>query len=136
MKKRLKTAIIYCEANFGKLDGKTANGLIRHSEKYNILAVIDSTKANLDSGMVLDGIPNSIPIYHSYIAALKDLKSKPDYFILGMAPASGVLSNKERKIVLEIIQLGISVINGLHIFLNEDPELSFDSYIRCIYVVI
>jgi len=36
------TAIIYCEANFGEIDGKTANGLIRRSEKYKILSVIDS----------------------------------------------------------------------------------------------
>ena len=26
------TAVVYCEANFGELDGKTANGLVRHSE--------------------------------------------------------------------------------------------------------
>ena len=25
------TAIIYCEGNFGRIDGKTANGLVRHS---------------------------------------------------------------------------------------------------------
>ncbi len=56
------TAIVYCEANFGKLDGKTANGLIRHSEKYEILSVIDSGKAGLDTGMVLDNKPNAIPI--------------------------------------------------------------------------
>ena len=30
------TAIVYCEANFGKMDGKTANGLVRYSEKYEI----------------------------------------------------------------------------------------------------
>lgn len=40
-----KTAIIYCEENFGRIDGKTANGLIRYSENYKIIAVIDSTKA-------------------------------------------------------------------------------------------
>ena len=48
------TAIVYCEANFGAIDGKTANGLIRYSEKYAVLSVIDSEKAGLDSGMVLD----------------------------------------------------------------------------------
>ena len=47
------TAIVYCEGNFGALDGKTANGLIRHSEKYKILSVIDSEKAGMDSGVVL-----------------------------------------------------------------------------------
>ena len=52
--KRTATAIIYCEANFGGIDGKTANGLVRHSERYEILSVIDSEKAGLDAGMVLD----------------------------------------------------------------------------------
>ena len=36
------TAVVYCEGNFGASDGKTANGLVRHSEKYEILSVIDS----------------------------------------------------------------------------------------------
>ena len=39
------TAIVYCEGNFGKIDGKTANGLVRHSQAYRILSVIDSTSA-------------------------------------------------------------------------------------------
>ena len=30
----LATAVVYCEANFGDIDGKTANGLVRHSERY------------------------------------------------------------------------------------------------------
>ena len=32
------TAVVYCEANFGRLDGKTANGLVRSSERYEIVA--------------------------------------------------------------------------------------------------
>ena len=36
------TAVVYCEGNFGQTDGKTANGLVRHSERYRIVAVIDS----------------------------------------------------------------------------------------------
>jgi len=36
------TAVVYCEARFGTDDGKTANGLVRHSEKYEILSVVDS----------------------------------------------------------------------------------------------
>jgi hypothetical protein len=49
---RTATAIVYCEANFGAIDGKTANGLVRHSERYEFLSVIDSGKAGLDAGMV------------------------------------------------------------------------------------
>ena len=39
------TAVVYCEANFGRIHGKTANGLVRHSEKYKILSVIDSQQS-------------------------------------------------------------------------------------------
>ena len=57
-----RTAVVYSEAFFGTPDGKTANGLVRHSEKYEILSVIDSTKAGLDAGAYLDDVPNGIPI--------------------------------------------------------------------------
>ena len=30
--KCVPTAVIYCEANLGRVDGKTANGLVRHCE--------------------------------------------------------------------------------------------------------
>ena len=49
---RTATAIIYCEGQFGDIDGKTANGLIRHSEKYTVLSVIDSTQAGLDLSLI------------------------------------------------------------------------------------
>lgn len=49
------TAIVYCEGQFGEQDGKTANGLVRDSEKYEILSVIDSLRAGVDAGRFLDG---------------------------------------------------------------------------------
>jgi len=118
------TAIIYCEDNFGKLDGKTANGLVRYSEKYKILSVIDSKKAGLDSGEVLDGLRNAIPIYRDLADALTHAIELPNYFIFGMAPSSGMLSLIERAIVLEAISLGMNIVNGLHEFLNDDPEFA------------
>lgn len=120
-KKRIKTAIVYCEANFGAIDGKTANGLVRHSERYKILSVIDSEKAGLDSGMVLDNESNGIPICHDLAESLTQAKVIPDYFILGMAPTSGMLSIHERNIIIEAMNHGMNVINGLHEFLNDDP---------------
>ena len=59
---RVTTAIVYCEGNFAAIDGKTANGLVRHFEKYTIVSVIDSEKFRLDSGTVLDDKTNNIPI--------------------------------------------------------------------------
>ena len=116
------SAIVYCEANFGAIDGKTANGLVRHSQKYEILSVIDSGKAGLDAGMMLDETPNGIPICRDLAAALAHADRVPDYFIFGMAPASGQLSPQERVIMLEAMRQGMNIVNGLHEFLNDDPE--------------
>jgi uncharacterized NAD-dependent epimerase/dehydratase family protein len=120
-RKRTATAIIYCEANFGAIDGKTANGLIRHSERYEILSVIDSEKAGLDTGIVLDGKPNAIPICRDLAESLEKAATVPDYFIFGMAPSSGMLSLRERSLVLEAISRGMNIVNGLHDFLGDDP---------------
>ncbi len=120
----LATAIVYCEGNFGKLDGKTANGLVRHSEMYKILAVIDSEKAGLDAGMVLDNDPKAIPICRDLEDALAHATGVPDYFIFGMAPSSGMLSPVERRLMLKAINLGMNLVNGLHQFLNDDPEFA------------
>ena len=77
----LATAIVYCEANFGSIDGKTANGLVRHSEKYEILSVIDSKKAGLDAGEVLGDAPNEIPVCRDLAAAMALAGGVPDYYI-------------------------------------------------------
>jgi len=99
------TAIIYCEANFGEIDGKTANGLIQHSEKYEILSIIDSKKAGQDTGSMLDDEPNNIPISRDLTDSLAQIDSVPDYFIFGMAPSSGMLSKHQRTIILEAYEL-------------------------------
>ncbi|MES9858893.1 MAG: DUF1611 domain-containing protein [Sedimenticola sp.] len=118
---RVASAIVYCEANFGDIDGKTANGLIRRSEKYQIISVIDSEKAGLDTGMVLDDKPNDIPICRDLDDALEQAGSVPDCFIFGMAPSSGMLSKHERSLILEAMSHGMDIVNGLHEFLNDDP---------------
>ena len=120
----LATAVVYCEANFGAIDGKTANGLVRHSETYEILSVIDSQKAGLDAGAVLGEEPNAIPICRDLADALGQAGCVPDYFIFGIAPASGMLSTHERGLVLKAIGLGMNIVNGLHEFLNDDPEFA------------
>ena len=122
--KRVPTAVVYCEANFGAIDGKTANGLVRHSELYEIVSVIDSEKAGLDAGVALGDGPNDIPICRDLADALTRGGGVPDFFIFGMAPSSGMLSTRERGLLLDAIDLGMNVVNGLHEFLNDDPEFA------------
>lgn len=122
-------AIVYCEGQFGEQDGKTANGLIRHSEKYRILSVIDSAHAGVDAGDFLDGQPNGVPVVSSLQEAIDLAGSVPDYLICGVAPADGMLSPSQRVVLLEGISNGMHIINGLHEFLNDDAEFASASLV-------
>ena len=116
------TAVVYCEGQFGEQDGKTANGLVRHSEKYDVLSVIDSTQAGVDAGMFLDGAPAGIPVLSCLTEAIAHAGHVPDYLICGVAPADGLLSDAQRVVLLDGISRGMHIINGLHEFLNDDAE--------------
>ena len=118
------TAIVYCEGQFGEQDGKTANGLVRHSEKYEILSVIDSRRAGADAGTFLDGAANGIPVLASLAESIAHAGRVPDYLICGLAPADGLLSNQQRVVLLDGIARGMHIINGLHEFLNDDAEFA------------
>jgi uncharacterized NAD-dependent epimerase/dehydratase family protein len=118
------TAVVYCEANFGEADGKTANGLVRHSERYRILSVIDSRQAGGDTGEILGDGPNGIPVVSDLAEAVRLHGLTPDFLIFGVAPTSGMLSPLERRVLLGAMEQQMSIVNGLHEFLNEDPEFA------------
>jgi len=115
-------ALVYCENQFGKIDGKVANGLARHSEKYEIMGVIDSAKAGLDTGEHLDGIPNGIPIFANIQDAVDSLGFVPEYFIYGIAAQNAFLDQHQRSVILGAMKLGMNFVNGLPEFFTEDEE--------------
>ena len=118
-----KNAIIYCEAQFSSMDGKTANGLIREPGNYSIMAVIDSTKRGLDSGEFLDNQKNGIPLCNDLEEAIKSSPQKPTYFIFGIAPSDAFLKENEREVIISAMQAGLHIINPLQEFLTEDEEM-------------
>ncbi len=113
-------AVAYCEGLFGEMDGKTANGLARHSNKYRIAGIIDSTKAGQDSGDVLDGEANGITIYKDLQEALNDNANSVTVFIYGMAPLSGAFSSTDRDVMFQAMENNLDIVNGLHDFLTDD----------------
>ncbi len=115
-------ALVYSENEFGMIDGKVANGLARHSEKYNILGIIDSTKAGLDAGEYLDGRKNGIPVFAHIDDAIKTLNFVPEYFIYGIAPLASFLDKSQRAIIIEAMKKGMNIVNGLPEFFSEDKE--------------
>ncbi|MDF1670848.1 MAG: DUF1611 domain-containing protein [Roseovarius sp.] len=118
------SAVVYCEGNFAQIDGKTANGLVRYSQAYRIISVIDSTYSGQDSGSVLDDSINHIPIFGDLDAAVAHQTVIPDTLIYGMAPSSGRLSPADRGVVLQAIELGMNIVSGLHEYLSDDVEIS------------
>lgn len=118
------TAVVYCEGNFAQIDGKTANGLVRHSQAYRILSVIDSTHSGQDSGTVLDQRVNQIPIFDHLEAAVAHEAVTPDTLIYGMAPSTGRLSDSDRGVVLNAIAHGMNIVSGLHEYLSDDAEIA------------
>jgi len=118
------TAVVYCEGNFGQIDGKTANGLVRHSQAYRVVSVIDGKLEGCDSGQVLDNARNGIPVVEDLEAAVVREARIPDTFIYGVAPSTGKLSSADREIVLDAIAYGMNIVSGLHEYLGDDPEIS------------
>ncbi|MFW7414820.1 DUF1611 domain-containing protein [Demequina sp. SO4-18] len=119
------TAVVYCEGNFARIDGKTANGLVRSSERYRIVAVIDSTIDGADAGLALGDIAAGIPVVASLAEALAaDAAGTADVFIFGLAPLSGLMSAADRAAVLAAIDAGLDIVSGLHEFLTDDPEMT------------
>jgi uncharacterized NAD-dependent epimerase/dehydratase family protein len=116
-------AIIFSEGVFGKLDGKTTHGLVRYSQKYRIIGIIDSSKKGLDAGEVLDGKPNGIKIYGSLQEALNEIKEPVKYFIYGVAPNSPFLPREHRKVIFEAIHNRINIVIGLMNFLSQDKHI-------------
>ncbi|MBU1096429.1 MAG: DUF1611 domain-containing protein [Bacteroidetes bacterium] len=115
-------ALVYSENELGQIDGKVANGLVRHSDKYKILGILDSTKAGLDAGEYLDGIKNGIPVFRNLEHAIEQLGFIPKYFIYGIAPLASFLDKQQREIILSAMKKGMDIVNGLPEFLTEDEE--------------
>jgi uncharacterized NAD-dependent epimerase/dehydratase family protein len=120
-------AIIYCQGAFATTYGKTAHGLIRRAKRYRILSVVDSRHTGGDSGTILDGRPNNIPVYaelREAIDAAKETDRPATHMVIGLATDGGRLSSEVRNDVIKAIKLGLNVDSGLHDFLTEDTQIS------------
>ncbi|MFT6795022.1 MAG: putative NAD-dependent epimerase/dehydratase family protein [Maribacter sp.] len=127
MKKKIDgKALVYCEGAFNTANGKTAHGLVRFTERYEVVGVLDSAYEGKDAGKVLDGKNNGIPIFKGIEAAIKELKrtgSMPQSLVIGLAPDGGRLPEIAKDTIKKALTLGWNVDSGLHDFLTNDKEL-------------
>lgn len=117
LKPNQRVAILLHEGIRG-VHGKTGLALLRYSDA-EIVAVIDQQCAG-ESLVELTGIQRPAPIVSSVAAALP---YKPEVLAIGIAPSGGVLPNEWREDIRQAVAAGVSIVNGLHTFLDDDPEL-------------
>jgi len=103
---------------------KTCHGLLRGTDRYEVLAVIDYAYAGRDAGEVMDGRPNGVPIYASIRDFFTNEDAAPHWCVIGVAFPGGALPEEFRQEILTAIDRGLSVVCGLHTLLSEDPEFS------------
>lgn len=96
---------------------KTAVNLIRYKPD-EVAAIWDPTNAGKTAGEVF-GLGGNIPIVSRIAEA-----PGANMVTIGIAPSGGKLPPEFRAIILEALQQGLSVLSGLHQFLNDDPEFA------------
>ncbi len=69
-----KNAIVLTDGLLMTSDAKTAHGLIRGTERFNIIAIVDGLEnAGKDAGELLDGKRRSIPVFATMEEAMSSL---------------------------------------------------------------
>ncbi|MFC1785618.1 DUF1611 domain-containing protein [Candidatus Neomarinimicrobiota bacterium] len=118
-------ALVYCDGAFNTTYGKTAHGLVRFTERYEVVGVIDHRYAGQDAGLVLDGKNNGIPIFKDMKDAMPKLglDNKPKTLVIGIATDGGRLPAEAKNTIKETLELGMNVDSGLHDFLYKDTNL-------------
>jgi uncharacterized NAD-dependent epimerase/dehydratase family protein len=117
-------AIVITAGYLDSNSGKTAHGLIRGSDRFNIIGIIDPKHPGKDAGEVLDGRKRNIPVYATIEEFTKTSKEAAKYCIIGVATKGGVIPDSLRVILKDALIHGYGLVNGLHEYISEIPELA------------
>ncbi len=117
-------ALVLADGLFATADAKVAHGLVRGSDRFEVLAVIDRACAGRDAGEVLDGCARGIPVLPDIASALQMLPEPPRFAIVGVATHGGRFTPAIRAQILAAVDAGLGVVNGLHDFAADDPAIA------------
>jgi uncharacterized NAD-dependent epimerase/dehydratase family protein len=117
-------AIIITGGALDSLSAKTAHGLIRGTDRFRIVGVIDFKQTGKDAGQVLDGKVRNIPVYASIGDFAKNSLEKAHFAIVGVATKGGVIPESLRGELKEALDHGYGLVNGLHEYISDIPELA------------
>jgi uncharacterized NAD-dependent epimerase/dehydratase family protein len=117
-------AIVITAGYLDSNSGKTAHGLIRGTDRFNIVAIIDHKHPGKDAGEVLDGRKRNIPVYSTIADFVKNSPVKADYCVIGVATKGGVIPDSLRIMLKEALENNFHLVNGLHDYVSDHPDLA------------
>ncbi len=111
--------IVLAEGEFGETGGKTANGVVMHSEVFDPRAIVDTeTTGRTPADVLGKADAPEIPIVESVEAALNEAP-EAEALVIGVAPAGGELPEAWITDIEDAIRAGCDIVSGLHVFLGE-----------------
>ncbi len=116
-------AVVYCEGGLRSPLGKTTHGLLRYSDRYVIVGVIDSTAAGRDAGTIVGAAATGVPVSPDISTALASSTVPADVLVIGIAPTGYGTTQEIVRVAAEALERGLSVHSGLHYFLGDDEHL-------------
>ena len=117
-------AVVLANHMFDTPNGKTAHGLVRGSDRFTVVAVVDPDVAGRDAGEVLDGRTAGIPVVADLDEAMALAGPSPKWCIIGIATHGGRLLPEIHTLVLEAVDKGLGIVNGLHDATGDDAEIA------------
>ena len=105
----MKNAVVFTHNLLAENFAKTAHGLLRGTDRFNIIAVIDSLHYGKDAGEVLDGKKTNIPVYKSVAEFVNASEIKAELCIVGVAFPGGVLPKECREELIEAININFQL---------------------------
>ncbi len=111
------TAIALTFGLFDRPTAKTAHGLLRGSERFQLIGIVDPKLAGPTAHF-----PTLPPVFPDIATALRTIR--PGFAIIGVATSGGRLPSAFRNEVANLLEAGLDLVSGLHQPLSKDPEFS------------
>ena len=108
--------ILLTEGMSNPEEAKTATGLLRYRGE-EVAAVFDSACVG-ETAQGVFGVGGAIP----FVDSLDGLEA--DTLVMGIATAGGELPGAWRDIIADALRRGMTILNGLHTFISDDPEFA------------
>lgn len=116
-------ALVLTNGLLSDINAKTCHGLLRGSDRFTVVAVIDDNHAGSDAGTILDGQERGVPVFATVESFFRSQPTEaPEVLVVGVAFPGGRLPESARGDIGEAIRRGLGIVSGLHQLIGDDEE--------------